>query len=102
MARKTETKAKGKASAPTPEKRENRYPRAARILIETGEGVDLAELAIRADMSEPTASHCLEAFVGVTTALRDAKLLPVKAPAPKRVPSAPEKAQETPEPIAAA
>lgn len=87
MARKT-----AEALAPT-EKRENRYLRAARILIETGEGVDLAELALRAEMSGPTASHCLEAFVGVCTALRDAKLLPGKG-SPKKAPVAPEKAQE--------
>ena len=95
MARKTaETKAKGKAPEPTPDKRENRYLRAARSLIETGEGVDLAALAIRADMSEPTPPHCLEAFRGVTTALRNAKLLPGKAAPAERVPSAPEKAEE--------
>src|SRR5437763_10644368 len=63
-------KANGKAAktqAKAPEaKRENRYLRAARIIIEAGEGLDLAELAVKAEMSESTAGHCREAFVGVT------------------------------------
>jgi hypothetical protein len=39
-------------------------------------------------MSTATASHCLEAFRGVTTAMREAKLLPAK-PKPKAEPAAP-------------
>ena len=39
--------AKTQAKAPEAEKRENRYLRAARIIIEAGEGLDLAELARR-------------------------------------------------------
>jgi hypothetical protein len=46
------------------------------------------ELAIRAEMSTATASHCLEAFRGVTTAMREAKLIPAK-PKPKAEPAAP-------------
>src|SRR5437763_7955182 len=78
-------KANGKAAktqAKAPEaKRENRYLRAARIIIEAGEGLDLAELAVKAEMSESTAGYCREAFVGVTQALREAKLLPERKPA---------------------
>ena len=76
MPKKTETKAQ---PAPQAAPRENRYLRAARVIIEEGENVDVAELAIKAEMSEATAGHCREAFVGVTAALRDAKLLPAKA-----------------------
>jgi hypothetical protein len=97
MARtKAKTPTKGK-KAPAPantEKRENRYLRASRIIIESGEGVDLAELAVRAQMSEATAGHAREAFLGVTQALREAKLLPQRAK-PKATAVAPEKAEET-------
>jgi hypothetical protein len=78
-----------KAPPPPTEKKDNRYLRAARIIIEAGDGVELAELALRAEMSTATASHCLEAFRGVTTALREAKLMPAK---PK--PAAPKVAEE--------
>jgi hypothetical protein len=99
MMAKTTTKTPAKAAKPVqPEVRENRYLRAARILIETGEGVDLAELAIRANMSEATADHCLAAFVGVSQALRDAKLLPAKAVA-KKAPTAPQQPEEAPAPV---
>ena len=74
MPKKTETKAQ---PAPQAAPRENRYLRAARVIIGEGENV-VAELAIKAEMSEATAGHCREAFVGVTAALRDAKLLPAK------------------------
>ena len=114
MARKPNTqakpdpKAKGKAAAPKPaepEQRDNRYLRAARIIIEAGDGVDLAELAVRATMSEATAGHCRKAFRGVTQALREAKLLPErkapdKAPAAPQAPDSAEAAPE-PEPVAA-
>src|SRR2546423_14935337 len=82
-------KANGKAAktqakaAPEAEKRENRYLRASRIIIDAGEGLDIAELAVKAEMSESTAGHCREAFVGVTQALREAKLLPERKPAGK-------------------
>ena len=75
MPKKTETKAQ---PAPQAAPRENRYLRAARVIIGEGENV-VAELAIKAEMSEATAGHCREAFIGVTAALRDAKLLPAKA-----------------------
>ena len=39
--------AKGQAKAPETEKRENRYLRAARIIVEAGEGLDLVELAVK-------------------------------------------------------
>jgi hypothetical protein len=85
---KAKTPAKGKKATPAPEteKHENRYLRAARIIIEAGEGVDLAELAVRASMSEATAGHAREAFLGVTQALREARLLPQRAK-PKAVPA---------------
>src|SRR5215212_7476396 len=113
MARKANTQAKpdpkaakGKAAAPKPaepERRENRYLRAARIIIEAGDGVDLAELAVRATMSEATAGHCREAFRGVTQALREAKLLPERK-APDKAPAAPQapEVETAPEPEQAA
>jgi hypothetical protein len=36
---------------------------------------DKARLAVEARMSESTASHCIEAFFGVTQALREGKQL---------------------------
>jgi hypothetical protein len=85
--------------------RENRYLRAARIIIEIGavEDIDLAELAVRADMSPATAGHCWAAYQGVSQALRDAKLLPAKT-APKQTPvapAAPTIAEQAPEPVPA-
>lgn len=88
---------KGKAPAPAEaERKDNRYLRAARIIIEAGEGMDLSELAVRASMSEATASHCRDAFVGVTAALREAKLLPERRDS-RKAPSAPSGAQKPPE-----
>jgi hypothetical protein len=92
-------KATPKAKAPATEKRDNRYLRAARVLIKTGEGVDLAELAIKSDLTEPAARYCLDAFKGVCQALREAKLLPAKA-APAKAPAAPKKAEQK-EPVPA-
>src|SRR5438045_8934237 len=91
--------AKTQAKAPEAEKREHRSPRAARIIIEAGEGLDLAELAVKAEMSESTAGHCREAFVGVTQALREAKLLPEREPAGKAsaAPTAADKAAKAAE-----
>jgi hypothetical protein len=94
----TETKAKAakpakaapkgneQAEAATPAP--NRYFRAARIIVETGEGVDLAELAVKAGLTEAAAKYCLDAFKGVTQALREAKLLPART-APTKAPAAP-------------
>jgi hypothetical protein len=89
---------KGKAKAPpvATEKRENRYLRAARIIIDAGDGVDLAELAVRAEMSTATAGHCLEAFKGVSQALREAKLLPQRAKAKAPAVAAPQAAEPVP------
>jgi hypothetical protein len=80
MATKKHGKAAPEPSAPI----ENRYARAARILILEGEGLPLEELAVKAQMSVSTAGHCLAAFQGVTAMLREAKVLPAKlAPSPK-------------------
>ena len=49
----------------------------------------ISELAVRANMSEATANHCVEAFKGVCAALREAKLLPAKN-IPAKAPVAPE------------
>jgi len=86
---------------PAPEApRENRYLRSARILVMEGCGMPISELAVKAAMSEATANHCVEAFKGVCTALREAKLLPAKK-TPAKAPVAPEVKPETqPEPEA--
>ena len=81
-----------KASAPEAPK-ENRYLRAARVIIEFGTGaepsaVDLDELAVRAAMSPATAGHCWSAFQGICAALRDAGLMKRPA-APAKQPVAP-------------
>jgi hypothetical protein len=63
----------------------------------------ISELAVRASMSEATANHCADAFKGVCTALREAKLLPAKK-TPAKAPVAPEampEPQSQPEPISA-
>jgi len=76
-------KAKGKAgqasAAEAP--RENRYLRAARIIIKAGEGegIDPMRIVAEGQMSAATAGHAIEAFKGVTRALREAGILPVKA-----------------------
>ena len=103
-AKKPAAKVNGKTPAPTAkakrqatEKKENRYLRAARVLIETGEGVAIAELAVRAGLSEPAAAYCLDSFKGVTQALREAKLLPQKA-TPAKAPTAPKARAKEPVP----
>jgi hypothetical protein len=101
-------KAKGKAATPAPEteKRDNRYLRASRAILAAGEseGLDPIYLAMKADMSQSTAGHCIEAYKGVCAALREFKLLPVKR-APAKAPTAPEKAavaaQKAEEPVPA-
>jgi hypothetical protein len=60
---------------------------------------------MKADMSQSTAGHCIEAYKGVCAALREFKLLPVKR-APAKAPIAPEKApsvaaQQAEEPVPA-
>src|SRR3954447_21589886 len=92
MATKTKTKPAKPAPKATPKapepQRDNRYTRAARVIITEGEGVDVAELAIKAELSEPAAKYCLDAYKGVVQALREAKLMPAK-PAPAKAPAAP-------------
>jgi len=84
------------AKAPKPERRDGRYLRAARVIIAEGDGVNPAELAAKAGLSPASSAYCLEAFRGVTQALREAKLLPQRAAKPKapRAPSAPQQAPE--------
>jgi hypothetical protein len=80
----TTTKPKGRkaapAAAPAEASRDNRYLRAARIIIADGEGIDLGQLAAKGGMSTSTAGHCREAWKGVSQALREAGLLHGKAP----------------------
>jgi hypothetical protein len=91
---KPDPKAKGKAPAkPEPERKDNRYLRAARVIIENGEGVDPAELALKAELSPASANYCMEAFRGVTQALREAKLLPARK-APAKAPEVPVQAEQ--------
>src|SRR5258707_4962289 len=82
MAKASKSKAnpdpKAKGKAPEPERKDNRYLRAARVIIEAGEGVDPAELALKAELSPASANYCMEAYKGVVQALREAKLLPAK------------------------
>jgi hypothetical protein len=101
----TTKKAKTEAQAgeaPTNEPgKENRYLRASRVIIEAGEGIVLAELAMKAELSTGSAAYCLEAYKNVCQALRDAKLLPAKR-VPAKTPTAPGPLSEAqPESIAA-
>jgi hypothetical protein len=61
----------------------------ADVIIAEGEGIDLAELAVKAELSAASAGYCLEAFRVVVQALREAKLLPARQ-APEKAPAAPE------------
>ena len=87
------------------EKRDNRYLRASRAILAAGEseGLDPIYLAMKADMSQSTAGHCIDAFRGVTTALREARLLPQRpvggpqAPKPPATRQTPEKAAVAPQ-----
>jgi hypothetical protein len=94
-----------KAAKPAPEAKPepgpNRYLRAARVILAEGEGLGIAELAVKASLSPAAAKYCLEAFKGVCTALREAKLLPQKA-VPAKAPVAPKasKEQDKMEPVA--
>ena len=99
MATKAKATKPAKAKAPEPQ-RDNRYTRAARVIIAEGEGVDLAELAVKAELTEPAAKYCLDAFKGVSQALREAKLLPAKA-APAKAPAAPQTVEAEKEPVPA-
>jgi hypothetical protein len=76
--------------------------RGGRIIVEVGivniTDVDLPELAMRGSMSVSAAGHCRDAFLGVTQALREARLLATRQ-APKRAPVAPRRAASTQEPI---
>lgn len=65
-----EPKAEKKAKAPKPEKerKDNRYLRAARLIAKKP-SITAEQLAEKADMSESTAGHCIDAWRGVTAAL---------------------------------
>jgi hypothetical protein len=93
-------KAKGKATqAAETEKRENRYLRGSRILVAEGQGIDLAELAVRSQCSVATAGHVREAYIGICQALTEAGILPQKALKAKDAPQAPKApaTRQTPE-----
>ena len=99
------TRKPAKATPAPVAKREPRYLRAARAIIEIGgdpADIDPHELAEKADMSPSSASYCLEAYQGVVQALREGGLL--KRPvSPAKAPTAPSKptTQPQPEPVAA-
>jgi hypothetical protein len=62
---KAQPKPKGTpAKASKPERRDNRYLRASRIIVSVGEteGMDPIQLAMKAKMSKSTAGHCIDAF----------------------------------------
>ena len=66
-------------------RKDNRYLRAAKIIVDNLE-IDAKGLAAVADMSDATAGHCLEALKGVTAALIAKgwlKLPRVRAPKPE-------------------
>lgn len=100
MAKTKTTPAVVPAPEPASEPLPNRYLRSARIIIEDGCGIDKAELAVKASMSEATAGHCLDAYKAVCLALREAKLLPAKK-LPAKAPVAPEAPQTAAEPVPA-
>jgi hypothetical protein len=87
------------APAPAPEapKQPNRFIRVAKVIIDEGENVEPAELALKAGIDLRTAKRCKKVIVSVIAALREAKLLPAKV-TPKKAPTAPSPA---PEPAAA-
>jgi hypothetical protein len=97
-AKKAKATQQGKKKTPDIEKRDNRYLRAARIILAVGEDIALDALASKAEMSKSTAGHCMEAFKGVCLALREANRLPARKADAKPV-TAP---QETPEALEAA
>jgi hypothetical protein len=88
-----------------PEKKDNRYKRAAVVLIEEGTAIDLTKLAVKAGLTEPAAKYCKDAYLAITEALVEAKLMkPLAATAkaePKaKAPAAPKKV-EAEEPVPA-
>ena len=100
---KTTRKAKANPAPVIP--RESRYLRGARIIVASGDGdgIDIMRLVTEGQMSKATAGYILEAYRGVTQALREGGLL--KRPAnPKRqpvAPAAPTIDEPTPEPVPA-
>jgi hypothetical protein len=106
MAKRTQTTTSTKAKASDPERKDNRYARAAKVLAKN-ERIDVKTLADRAFMSETTAARCLEAWQACVAALIEVGRLPdpEKAPAAKKAPAKPkpvvkpaptEKLSETP------
>ncbi len=67
-AKEPEAEKKAKASKPEKERKDNRYLRAARFIAKKP-SITAEQLAEKADMSESTAGHCLDAWKGVTAAL---------------------------------
>ena len=53
----------------------NRYCRAARVCIEFGDDIDVDLLANKSDLSVSAARYALEAYKGVSRALREAGML---------------------------
>jgi hypothetical protein len=81
------------APAPvTPAPEGNRYCRAARTILAHGAAdIDIATLTAQG-FSPSSARYCIEAFIGVCQALREAGLLPaeVASPAAEQRPETPE------------
>jgi hypothetical protein len=96
-----QTKAAKRTPAPAPEKQANRYLRTSRVIIKEGAGIDPVQLGVMAAMSTATANHCLSAWEGICTAMREVGMLPVKK-APKKAVSAPTARVNAPEPADAA
>jgi hypothetical protein len=58
----------------------------AKVLIDEGENVDIAEIALRTGLDHRTAKRCRGVVLSAINVLRDAKLMPAKA-APKKAPA---------------
>jgi hypothetical protein len=86
--------------APKPERGDNRFVRATRAIIDGGENIDPAELALKAELDLRTAKRLKGVIVAIMDVLRDAKLMPAKA-TPKKAPAAPAAVSTEPEPAAA-
>src|SRR5438270_14000030 len=99
----TPAKANGKAppaAKPEPERRDNRYLRVARVMIDKGDNADIAEIARRSGLEQHAAKRYRDVLVTVFDLLREAKLMPAKA-APKKAPTkTPVAADKAPEPVA--
>jgi hypothetical protein len=92
-AAKADPKAKGKAAPKAePERKDNRYVRVARVMIDKGDNADIAEIARRSGLEQHAAKRYRDVIVSVFDVLRDAKLMPVGKAAPKKAPVAPKAA----------